>query len=87
MEEEEFSLAIHYINKVEHRINRMIQGESIGSMIDSEFENLEIDESYERIRRKIEVPSSDEDQPEVQLKELTSVADFEASRQKDKKVT
>ena len=55
-------------------------GESIGSMIDSELENLSVDRNFEKMRQQLEVPSeykSYESEPEP---DLQSVEEFENER-------
>ena len=56
--EDHVPVAIHYVNKVFGRITRMMNGDELGSMIDSEYENLEIDDAFERHRHQMEVPST-----------------------------
>jgi hypothetical protein len=40
-------LARHYLNRVEKRMKRILNGEYIGAMIDSDEENLLVDEDFE----------------------------------------
>ena len=51
-------LARHYVDRVLKRLRRLLDGEYLGGMVDSEFENLEVDDEFERQRQKMEVPSS-----------------------------
>ena len=57
-------IASHYIDKVIKRLGRIQAGEQIGPMVDSELEDLEVDNDFELQRRKIEVPSSYNDASE-----------------------
>lgn len=43
-------IAAHYFDKVLNRVSLKLEGHSIGSMIDSEFEDLQIDSEFERQR-------------------------------------
>lgn len=43
-------VAEHYVDKVLGRIDRIMDGESIGSMIDSDLENLSVDKNFEIMR-------------------------------------
>ena len=40
VKEQSFPVARHYVDKVLGRLDRILEGESIGSMIESELENL-----------------------------------------------
>jgi hypothetical protein len=42
--------AEYYINRIYGRLERLARGESIGSMIASEYEGLETDSDFELIR-------------------------------------
>lgn len=54
-----YELSEHYVNRVYKRLERQLQGEYIGSMIDSDLEDLEIDVSFEIIRGKLEATEDD----------------------------
>ena len=48
--EKSHQVAEHYVDKLINRLGRLMEGESIGSMIDSELENLSVDKNFERMR-------------------------------------
>ena len=54
-------IADWFINKLIGRVGRMMEGEDIGDMVDSELENLNIDLDFENARRMMEIATSDED--------------------------
>ena len=81
VKEQSFPVARHYVDKVLGRLDRILEGESIGSMIESELENLQIDDDFEMMRHRIEVPSevsSEKSEPTLDLK---SVESFENEKQ------
>ena len=51
-------LATHYIDRVCKRVDRILGGDQIGNMVDSDLEDLNVDAEFERIRQLIEVASS-----------------------------
>ena len=51
-------IANNYVEKVYGRIDRMLKGEFLGEMVDSDIENLQIDQDFENQRQQIEVMSS-----------------------------
>lgn len=53
-------LATHYIDRVCKRVDRILGGDQIGHMVDSDLEDLNVDAEFERIRQLIEVASSSE---------------------------
>ena len=57
-------MANHYVEKVIRRLARLVNGEELGGMVDSELEDLEVDDDFELQRRKMEVPSSYNDPSE-----------------------
>ena len=54
-------VAAWFINKVIGRVGRIMDGEMIGDMVDSELENLNIDLEFENARQRMEIATSDED--------------------------
>ena len=76
-----YELSEHYINRVYKRIERQLKGEDIGSMIDSDLEDLEIDVSFEILRGKLE--ATDDDLYEMNLQnentELNTLGYFSGS--------
>jgi len=43
-------VAVNYVDKVLGRVERMMNGEELGAMIESELEDLDIDLSFENRR-------------------------------------
>lgn len=72
-------VATHYVNKMLTRVSHLLQGEDIGSMLESEFENLAVDEEFEDLRHNLEVPSSLEDEDEEpDLRQMMTVRSYES---------
>jgi hypothetical protein len=40
-------LAVYYIDKVFARVDRMLQGQYLGDMVESDIENLQVDLEFE----------------------------------------
>ena len=64
----------------------IMDGEDIGSMIDSDYENLQVDAEFERLRHNLEVPSTlgDEEQDADPQFNLMSVRSYESYQRKQK---
>jgi len=60
-----------------------LEGLEIGSMFDTDYENVPIDDEFEQLRHNLEVPSTlgevEDKEPEL---DLMSVRSFESHRKK-----
>ena len=48
-----------YVDKLEGRLERLLDGEELGGMVDSDFEDLLVDYEFENARKQIEVISDE----------------------------
>lgn len=48
-----------YVDKLEGRLERLLDGEELGGMVDSDFEDLLVDYEFENARQQIEVISDE----------------------------
>ena len=62
VEEDEFQLnteinmywAEYYLNKLNKRVERALEGEELGGMVESDLEGLEVDDQFENLRQRVE---------------------------------
>lgn len=47
-------LAAHYLRRMYGRVDRTLAGEVLGDMVESELEDLQVDNSFEEIRGRVE---------------------------------
>ena len=67
-EQEEYDLKVEimqpiakwFIDKMIYRVERILDGEDLGPMVESDLENLEVDYDFENHRQNIEVASNED---------------------------
>ena len=73
-------IAEKFMNKIYARLPRLLAGEHLGPLVDSELENLEVDEKFEMHRQNIEICSishgqtqDDDDLSNMEIEDLRSI--------------
>jgi hypothetical protein len=76
-------LATHYIEKVIRRVQIQLEGLEIGSMFETDYENVPVDEEFELLRQNLEVPSTLGEEEREPTINLMSVRSYELKRKEE----